>query len=195
MSYNISYKRILFSNDQKKMLMRKSIPLLFAVSFLLNVNAACFAQDSTLLHSIEKEAHRIYDQTDKQDWFLTKEKVLEFADTTGTEITAYSFKNTINRIVCLGYNAEGQWAVEFYISKGKLIFIYYETSFFEKDTAISKFLNWKGYPSIEMRIYYQNNSIISFTSNGIENSKEVLRAGNNFPPELEKLIRWINRKI
>jgi hypothetical protein len=79
---------------------------LFWMSLLICLHTNCIAQDSTLIHSIEKETRHIYDETDKQYWFLTKERVITFADTIGTEIAAYLFKDTINRIVCIGYDPE-----------------------------------------------------------------------------------------
>jgi hypothetical protein len=137
----------------------------------------------------------IYDETDKQYWFLTKERVITFADTIGTEITAYSLKDTINRIVCIGYDFEGQWGAEFYISNGKLVFIYYTKSFFGKNTTKSAFINWKGYPCVEMRIYYNDDSIISYSSNGAKDAKEVLKTAEKFPHELDKLLKWISHNI
>jgi len=177
--------------------MRKQtlMPVFFSMSFSICLHTNCIAQDSTLIYSIEKETRHIYDETDKQYWFLTKERVIAFADTIGAEITAYLFKDTINRIVCSGYDVEGQWSLEFYIGNGKLIFIYYTKSFFEKNTTKSAFINWKGYPCKEVRIYYNNDSVIGHSSNGIKDTNEVVRMAEKFPDELDKLLKWINENI
>jgi hypothetical protein len=177
----------------KEMRTQRLIRVFFSINFLLCVQTSCIAQDSRLIHSIEKRTRSIYDETDKQYWFLTKEKVIAFADTTGTEITAYLFKDTINRIVCTGYDFEGQWEIEFYTSNEKLIFIYYTKSFFEKNKTKSSFTNWKGYSCIELRIYYNNNSIISYFSKGIKDANEILTT--KFPAELDKVLKWINKNI
>ena len=178
-----------------KMKTHKFIFVLLSTISFSGLNESSFAQDTSLINTVEKETRRIYDNSDKQYWFLTKEKVIALGDTIGTEITAYSFKDTINRIVCIGYDREGQWAVEFYISNDKLIFVYYSKSFFDNDTTKSSFFNWKKYPTVEIRIYYNNNSIIYYSSNGIKNEKEVLRTGNMFLLEVDKLAYWINKHI
>ncbi len=174
---------------------KKLICVLILSSLFLCMSKALCAQDSSLIKTIENETHRIYDRTDKQRWFLTKKKLISFADTLGTEITVYSYKDTINRIVCTGYNNDGQWGVEFYISEYKLIFVYYSKSFFENDTITSAFINWKGYPCIEMRIYYNSDQPIGYTYNGIKNDKEVLQKAVAFPNELKKFTQWINDNI
>ena len=70
------------------MAIQKLIPVCFSIIFFLFLHANSIAQDSTLIHSIEKKTRHIYDETDKQYWFLTKERVIAFADTIGTEIAS-----------------------------------------------------------------------------------------------------------
>jgi len=189
--------RIFFSCSLncKKVFMQNLWLIITSKLFLLGSTISSFSQDSILMKKIENDAGYIYDHTNKQYWLLTKEKPLAFAGNYGTEITVYTFNDTINRIVCIGYNESGKWAKEFILLNRELIFVYVTQNFLIENKKAPAYKNFQGYPTIEMRYYYNNKKLVGEKYEGINDKEMIRETGDLLQEECKRLIQWIKNKL
>ena len=134
---------------------------LFSVSVILFLGVPIiFAQeksfgDESVKNQIKKKTTDIYKNHDKIKFFLIK-NLPRIKTTCGIEITAFSEKNKINRLVAKTCRKQGKQATEFYFEQEKLMYVYKVFEVFEGKATLGLWKNFKGLLGWESRFYFVN---------------------------------------
>ena len=85
--------------------------------------------DSTVVNSIKANTSLIYDTKDITYFFLTKEPLRQ-TQILATNITAHTYKGSVNRVITISITDKGQLATEWYFLNNKLIFAFESFEYF-----------------------------------------------------------------
>jgi len=149
--------------------------------------------DKSAQDEIKKKTSAIYDNKDKTHFFLTK-KSFGAKSTCGTEITAYSKDNKINRIVSKSCTKRGRLATEFYFENEKPIFVYQVFEYFKEKTKKDAWKNFKGLASWESRYYFVANKLEFHRHKGQKDISEK-ETGEKQKTEAFNILNFVRKKI
>ena len=114
--------------------------------------------DTTVMRNIRAFTSTIYDLKDTTYFFLTKEKFFDNA-LAGTNIVAYEFKNSINRIVAFTTKNEGLLSAEYYYLNDTVLMIYESFEYYSEASPAKQEKNFKGLPFWESRFFLANGKL------------------------------------
>ncbi|MBL7816085.1 MAG: hypothetical protein JNL70_13795 [Saprospiraceae bacterium] len=129
--------------------------------------------DPSVVPRIDSKASYLYENNNNTHFFLTKKTFLG-KRTSGSNIVAYTQKDTLHRIIVSTTTREGMLAKEFYFENNQLIFTYQTLECFAEASLYKNWKNFKGFHGWESRFYFEKGELKYQKHNGLNSKTPVI---------------------